>query len=70
MAEDSALKEVFKDKLTKLNESFPEEFSKLSLYKNVSRLERKATAYFGQINNPEKINVGDSQCILYVFIYT
>ena len=61
MNDNDALKQVFKDTLTRLNDQFPEQFAQMNLYKNVARLERKTTEFVDKFTQ-EKLDVC-SYCI-------
>lgn len=56
MADEQPHKQVFKDMLTQLYETFPEESNEHDVYKSVARLEKKVTKLLDFVSDPSKFN--------------
>lgn len=54
MADEQPQKQIFKDILSSLYETFPEESNEQDVYKSVARLERKTTKLLEFISDPSK----------------
>lgn len=54
MADEQPQKQIFKDMLSSLYETFPEESNEQDVYKSVARLERKTTKLLEFISDPSK----------------